>query len=93
MTLDLKQCRRAGENPLDFISAVGDKIDHIHLSDFNDESDCVPPLEGKEKFEAIIKALRLKGYSGKFIIELYRKNFEKDQQIVDAAINFDKILH
>lgn len=93
MTLDLKQCRRAGENPLDFIKSVGEKIDHIHLSDYNDESDCVPPFEGKENYETIIQSLRLKGYSGKFIIELYQKNFEKDQQIVDAAVNFDKILH
>lgn len=93
MTLDFKQCRRAGENPLDFINAVGEKIDHIHLSDYTDMSDCVPPFEGKENFNAILEALRSKGYSGNYIIELYRKNFEKDQQIVDAAVKFDKILH
>lgn len=92
MTLDLKQCRRAGESPLDFIRAVGNKIDHIHLSDYNDKSDCVPPMEGKEDYNAIVEALKNTGYSGKYIIELYRKNFEKDQQIVDAAVNFDKIL-
>ena len=93
MTLDLKQCRRAGESPLDFINAVGEKIDHIHLSDYSDISDCLPPMEGKENYNTIIEALRKKGYSGKFIIELYRKNFENEQQIVDAAVNFDKILH
>ncbi len=93
MTLDLKQCRRAGESPLDFIKAVGNKIDHIHLSDFTQSSDCAAPFEGKENFEILIKELKNKAYNGKYIIELYRKNFEKDQQIVDAAINFDKILH
>lgn len=93
MTLDFKQCRRAGENPLDFINAVGDKIDHIHLSDYNAESDCLPPLEGVENYETIVEALRSKGYSGEYIIELYRKNFKKEQQIVESAIKFDKILH
>ena len=92
MTLDLKQCRRAGESPLDFIAAVGDKIDHIHLSDYTDFSDCTAPFEGKEDFVSIIKELKNKGYTGRYIIELYRKNFENTQQIVDAARKFDKIL-
>ncbi len=92
MTLDLKQCRRAGERAVDFINAVGEKINHIHLSDYTDETDCLPPFEGKENFGEIINALKSKGYTGEFIIELYRKNFKKSQQIVDAADKFDKIL-
>ena len=92
MTLDLKQCRRAGENPFDFIEAVGEKIDHIHLSDYNENSDCLPPFEGYTNFEEIVSALNKKGYKGSYIIELYRKNFENTQQIVDAAVKFDKIL-
>lgn len=92
MTLDLKQCRRAGEKPLDFIEAVGRNIDHVHLSDFNDQSDCMPPFEGKENYTALISALKEKEYAGNYIIELYRNNFEKIQQIVDAAAKFDKIL-
>lgn len=92
MTLDLKQCRRAGESPIDFVNSVGDKIHHVHLSDFSEHSDCLPPFEGEENFNTIIKALNSKGYKGKYIIELYSKNFEKRQQIVDAAAKFDKIL-
>ena len=92
MTFDLKQCRRAGENPFDFIEAVGEKIDHIHLSDYNENSDCLPPFEGYTNFEEIVSALNKKGYNGNYIIELYRKNFENTQQIVDAAVKFDKIL-
>ncbi len=92
MTLDLKQCRRAGEKPLDFIAAVGEKIDHVHLSDYTDDSDCAPPMEGKENFNAIVSSLEKYNYTGNYIIELYRKNFKKNQQIVDAAMNFDKIL-
>lgn len=92
MTLDLKQCRRAGESPFDFIDAVGSKIDHVHLSDSDNFSDCLAPFEGNNDFCKVVESLRSKGYSGKYIIELYRKNFEKPQQIVDAAVKFDKIL-
>ena len=92
MTLDLKQCRRAGENPLSFINAVGKKIDHVHLSDYTDESDCAPPFEGKENLSAIVSALKEKSYTGNYVIELYRNNFINEQQIIDAARKFDKIL-
>ena len=77
---------------MSFIDSVGDKIDHLHLSDYNEFSDCLPPLEGKENYPQLINALRAKGYSGDFIIELYRKNFDDSQQIVDAGMKFDKIL-
>lgn len=92
MTLDLKQCRRAGENPLDFIEAVGSKIEHVHLSDSDDQFDCLPPFEGKTDYIKLTEALNLCGYKGNYIIELYRKNFDKAQQIVEAAKKFDKIL-
>ena len=92
MTLDLKQCRRAGESPLDFIETVGVKIDHVHLSDSDVNSDCLPPFEGDDDLKKVVESLKEKGYKGKYIIELYRKNFEKTQQIVDAAVKFDKIL-
>lgn len=92
MTLDLKQCRRTGENPLNFIESVGNKIDHVHLSDYNESSDCLSPFEGKEDFSKIISSLKSKGFTGSYIIELYKNNFENPQQIVDAAAKFDKIL-
>jgi len=92
MTLDLKQCRRAGVSPFEFIEAVGEKIDHIHLSDCDERSDCLPPFEGYTNFRQIVSALKAKDYKGSYIIELYRKNFENPQQIVDAAVKFDKIL-
>ncbi len=92
LTLDLKQCRRAGESPLDFISAVGDKIVNVHISDYNDECDCIAPFEGKEDFFSTVRALKDKGYKGEYLIELYQNGFEKDEQITTAAEKFDKIL-
>lgn len=92
MTLDLKQCRRAGEYPLKFLECVGDKVDHIHLSDYSELSDCLPPFEGQEDFEKILNKLKEINYSGKYIIELYNRNFKNRDQITNAAIKFDKLL-
>ena len=92
MTLDLKQCRRAGESPLDFIEAVGEKIINVHISDYNLQSDCIPPLEGNEDFEKIVEALKKRKYNGKYLIELYSNCFSDKQQIITAAEKFDKII-
>ncbi|MBQ6931757.1 MAG: sugar phosphate isomerase/epimerase, partial [Clostridia bacterium] len=92
LTLDLKQCRRAGEKALDFICTVGEKIKAVHISDFANGKDCIPPFEGNEDFDCIVKALQNKGYNGEFLIELYSNGFENEAQIITAAEKFDKIL-
>ncbi len=92
LTLDLKQCRRAGESPFDFIDKVGEKIVNVHVSDYDDFSDCLPPFEGKENFEQIISALNKKNYTGKYLIELYNNNFVSQEEIVFAALKLDRYL-
>ena len=92
MTLDLKQCRRAGESAIDIIEAVGEKIVNVHISDYNLKSDCLPPFEGEEDFKTIVNALKYKGYVGKYLIELYSNCFINKEQILNAAEKFDKIL-
>ncbi|MBQ2964010.1 MAG: sugar phosphate isomerase/epimerase [Clostridia bacterium] len=92
LTLDLKQCRRAGEKATDFIDAVGEKIKAVHISDFTEGKDCIAPFEGEEDFNSIISALNNKGYKGNYLIELYSNGFENEAQIITAAEKFDKIL-
>ncbi len=92
LTLDLKQCRRAGESPLDFINTVGEKIVNVHISDGNAQRDCMPPFEGDVDFNEIITALKSKGYNGNYLIELYSDCYSDKSQIIEAAEKFDKIL-
>lgn len=92
LTLDLKQCRRAGESPLDFIDALGEKIVNVHISDGDLSGDCLPPFEGETDFSKIVHALNSKGYKGKYLIELYSDCYADKTQIITAAEKFDKIL-
>lgn len=92
LTLDLKQCRRAGEKALDFIDAVGEKIKAVHISDYSYNKDCIPPFEGNEDFISIVNALKNKEYNGEYLIELYSNGFDSEEQIITAAERFDKIL-
>ena len=40
--LDLKQARRSGEDPFNYITSLGNSIVHCHVSDGNDKHDCLP---------------------------------------------------
>lgn len=84
MVLDLKQSRRAGVDPFAFIEQVGPQIEHVHISDGDPYRDCLPPGKGSFPFPKMFAALQAQGYSGKFIIELYRQNFDDEADLTAA---------
>ena len=73
--LDLKQARRSGEDPLEYVEQLGSSIVHCHLSDGDDSRDCLPIGRGTFDFNALIKRLRSNGFDGALIVELYRSNY------------------
>jgi len=74
-TLDIKQCLRAGENPFQIAEKIGGNIAHVHISDNSPENDCLKIGAGTFDISAFLSILKLKGFDGSVIIELYRKNF------------------
>lgn len=94
MVLDLKQARRADVDPFDFISAVGENIAHVHVSDCTAESLCAPINEnGLFDFTRLFNELEQKGYDGKFIVELYSQSYTDKIQIAQSIAHLDVILN
>lgn len=91
--LDLKQTRRSGENPLDYVDALGDRIIHCHVSDADGDRDCLPVGEGSFDFCALAKRLQAQGYDGSYIVELYRSNYAEFDDLKRSAENLADILH
>ncbi len=92
MVLDIKQARRANELPEDFINELGFCIKHVHISDYNDKSTCIPPLEGEFNFIEFFNYMKSVGYDGKFIIELYNHSYENEHQIINSYNKINKLL-
>lgn len=90
--LDIKQARRAGVDPMDFINLLGENIVHVHLSDYDTNRDCIAPSEnGLCNFEELFTALRDKGYTGDGVVELYSDSYGDKKEIVRAAEYLTKI--
>ena len=84
IVLDIKQARRAGFSPYDFVDKLKDDIIHIHISDYNNEKDCIPPGLGEFDFNKFFKTMFDAGYNGKYIIELYNNSYKNENEISNA---------
>lgn len=93
MVLDVKQARRAGYKPENFIDIMKNNIVHVHLSDYSETMDCISPCqEGFFDFEELFTILHKAGYNGKYIIELYADGYERKADITKSAKYLDAIL-
>ena len=88
---DIKQALRAGHEPFEMIDAMGDRIRHVHINDWcygNDgsrEDGCRLPGSGDLDLSGIIARLESSGYTGRYMIEVYRKNFNVPEDIAASA--------
>ncbi len=84
VVLDIKQAHRAGHTPYEFIDLLGESIVHVHISDRNEEKDCIPPLMGEFNFPKLFNEMEKINYKGKYIIELYYWSYEDKKEIVES---------
>lgn len=81
--LDLKQCRRAGVTVSEMLDAMGDRLVHIHLSDFSEEEkkDCLLPGQGEMDLSALRNCLEARDYRGTMVTEVYRDCFSDAEEL------------
>lgn len=90
--LDLKQARRSGDTPLDYVKALGSSIIHCHVSDSDAENDCLPVGWGDFDFRSLFGEMLNGGYDGSFIVELYRSNYKEFDDLKTSAENLTEII-
>ena len=83
--LDLKQARRSGDNPLDYVEVLGNSIVHCHISDADSGRDCLAVGAGNFDFEELLRRLKYHGFDGALIVELYRKNYGEFSELRESV--------
>ena len=81
---DIKQAVRAGVDPFDMCDAMGKRLCHLHFNDNAIGKDCLLPGKGSMSFKLLRNKLEDYGFCGDIIIEVYRKNFGKIDELQDA---------
>ncbi|MCL2036100.1 MAG: sugar phosphate isomerase/epimerase [Oscillospiraceae bacterium] len=90
-TLDIKQARRSGLEPSEIVRRLKDKITHLHLSDADEEHDCLPLGKGNFDFALFFDELKQVEFKGSAVVELYRDNYGEYSELSDS-VNFLKKL-
>ncbi|MDR0992062.1 MAG: sugar phosphate isomerase/epimerase [Ruminococcus sp.] len=95
--LDVKQARRSGYAPIDFVKALGGSIKHIHYSDAGAAGDCLffgegggvceggGAENGGEDYAAFFREIHKIGYEGAVLLETYRDRGdpEYDRKLIE----------
>ena len=83
--LDIKQAVRSGNDPYEICKAMGSRIIHLHINDNDSHSDCLLPGKGTMDYSKFFSLMCQQGFSGRAVIEVYRKNFESIEDIVNSC--------
>ena len=81
---DLKQTVRGGYDPFEMIRVMGSDIVHVHINDFAG-GECRLPFAGELPVDRVIDSIEGTGYRGRYMVEVYRKNFGEDDEIIAAV--------
>jgi len=91
-TFDFKQCRRTGVTFKEMIDAMSGAIRHVHISDSDLTHDCLMPGAGTEDLASTLGLLKRSGFDGAVIIELYRHNFDKIEELSQGVSHLRQII-
>ena len=89
---DVKQAVRSGCDPFEVLGEMGKRVCHVHLSDHNPQHDCMVPGRGTFDFSRLFRELKGMEYHGSLVVELYRENFEGEEEIERAVQWLQRIV-
>jgi sugar phosphate isomerase/epimerase len=92
-TLDTKQAIRAGYRWEDYVNAVGSRIVNLHVSDYNEQTDCLLPGQGDCDFLALFDAVSKNGVSPNAIVEVYRTDYQTPKELEQARIYLNSVFN
>ena len=91
-TLDNKQAVRAGYDYHEYMEAMGDRLDHVHVYDFDDEGRECLPGKGHVDFARFGDELRERGYDCAVIIEAYPNMYRDKEELLEALEYIKKTM-
>ena len=90
--LDVKQCRMAGAETEEMVQAMGDRLVHVHLSDWEEGAPCLLPGAGRFDHLAFRRLLESRGFSGTVVTEVYRHSFSQIEELARSLSYTKRVL-
>lgn len=91
--LDIKQTRISGYSDEEYIAAMQGRISHVHVSDIDENGRMCLPGKGKYDFTTLLKRLKDGGFDGPIIIEAYKGDYEKVEELKQACDYLQELVY
>ena len=92
-TLDIKQVRLSERPESEYLKEMAGHISHVHVSDVTKSGKTCLPGKGSYDFESLIKRLADTGFGGALIIEAYKNDYDKIEELKTSAEYLQEILY
>ena len=83
-TLDIKQARQSGIDYTEYLDVMKDRLQTVHLCDYDENGKTAIPGRGKFDFVTFFKRLRDAGYDGACLMEVYAKDYKNDEDLKES---------
>lgn len=87
VTVDLSHAATAGDDPLEMIDRLGDRLTHLHLADGSGRTtkdEHLPPGEGSQPCAEVLRRLANRGWSGSVLVEVNTRTRHAGQSREDV---------
>lgn len=92
-TLDIKQVRLSDRPESEYLKEMAGHISHVHASDINSAGKTCLPGKGNYDFESLVKRLADTGFNGAILIEAYKDDYDKIEELKTSAEYLEEILY
>lgn len=89
--LDVKQARLSGFDYKLYLDEMKDRLNTVHISDYDEDGKILLPGKGLFDFEKFISELYSVGYNGPLIIEVYKDSYDSYDEMAES-LNYIKKL-
>lgn len=80
-TFDIKQAYKSGVDPLKYLDIMNEDLVNFHINDRSEEKVCDLPGKGTVNYNIIFNKLKEINYNKVAIIEVYRDNFQRYEEL------------
>ncbi len=82
--LDIKQARLSGYDYHGYLNEMADRLNTVHISDYDSDGKIVLPGKGLFDFEKFIGELNSVNFNGAILLEVYNDSFKTLDQLVES---------
>jgi sugar phosphate isomerase/epimerase len=91
--LDIKQARISEYSYETYLTEMGNRLSHVHISDIDENGKMCLPGKGVFNFSLLIDRLKDVGFDGALLIEVYKDDYKEESELKTSCEFVNELLY